>query len=74
MLVSLLGWLHTFISQIYLFITAVVSAAGPGSGSGAAEVQVLSSDAVATSSGSPLLRLLWSPESVFLFVVVVCFS
>ena len=72
MLVSLLGWLHTF-SQIYLFITAVVSAAGPGSGSGAAEVQVLSSDAIVTSSGSPL-RLLWSPESVFLFVVVVCFS
>lgn len=56
-------------SQIYLFITAVVSAAGPGSGSGAAEVQVLSSDAIVTSSGSPL-RLLWSPESVFLFVVV----
>ena len=69
MLVSLLGWLHTFISQIYLFITAVVSAAGPGSGSGAAEVQVLSSDAIVTSSGSPL-RLLCSPESVFLFVVV----
>ena len=67
-LVSLLGWLHTF-SQIYLFITAVVSAAGPGSGSGAAEVQVLSSDAIVTSSGSPL-RLLCSPESVFLFVVV----
>jgi hypothetical protein len=64
--------LATF-SQIYLFITAVVSAAGPGSGSGTAEVQVLSSDAIVTSSGSPL-RLLWSPESVFLFVVVVCFS